>query len=69
MIDRLKLRLYIWALDHGWAKCQPWEDPRRSRWDRIAWKAAEPKSLGNVQELETKKSPEATGDHFRAESA
>ena len=45
MIRRFFRRLHIWALDHGWAHCEPWEDPRRSKADRALWRASQPKRL------------------------
>ena len=45
MIARLKLRIYIWLLDHNILTCAPWDDPRKPVEDRIMWLKAQPKSL------------------------
>ena len=37
MIGRLISRLYIWALNRGWIKVHPWQDPRRPAHDRAQW--------------------------------
>jgi hypothetical protein len=47
-MTRLRLRITIWLLNHGWLKVNPWEDPRRSESDRVMWLNAQPKSLRKV---------------------
>lgn len=41
----LKTKVYIWLLNRGWMRVQPWNDPRRPAHDRALWIASEPKSL------------------------
>jgi hypothetical protein len=48
MFKRLRLRVYIWALNRGWLYVEPWMDPRRSEADRATWLEAQPKSLKKV---------------------
>jgi hypothetical protein len=44
-VRRLRTRITIWLLDHGWIRVEPWEDPRRSAKDRALWLMAQPKYL------------------------
>lgn len=48
MLSRLKVRLWIWMLDHDLLTVEPWRDPRRSATDRALWLEAKPKSLDSA---------------------
>jgi hypothetical protein len=49
MFVKLKVKVWIWLINHGWMYADPWNDPRRPAHDRARWIEAEPKSLKKEQ--------------------